>query len=128
MWGNRPCPPWVNDREETWRERRAGPGGWGQALKGDNEALAPSAGSSRLRLPAAPPLRAPPVRLRTGSAGSWKILLAVLLASTRVPLRVGGCRETRGEGPARVPQDPTAPSRPPAPAPARSQCSPCPPG
>lgn len=31
----------------------------------------------------------------TRSAESWKILLAALLARTRVLLRVGGCRETR---------------------------------
>lgn len=61
----------------------------------------------------------------TGSGGSWKILRAVLLASTRVPLRLGGCGETRGEGQPR----PLRPPAPPGPALASgSPCSPCPPG
>ena len=88
-------------------------------MRADNEALAPSRlRPHRLACSAPSPGAPAAAHLLTGSEGSWKILLAVLLASTRVPLREGGCREARGQKPARAPSHPQDPAAlPPTPAP-----------
>lgn len=62
----------------------------GRETGAHNEDLAPKGG-----LPRPPQAEGALGPRLTGSGSSCRILLAVLLASTRVALRLGGCREKK---------------------------------
>lgn len=97
-----------------WRERAAGRGAGPTAEETMllwRQARAPGDAPCRRRhwpRESSDPSRTPR-RPLTGSSGSWKILLAVLLARTRVALRAGGCGETHvSDGGSPQPSPPAA--------------------